>query len=110
MSAKFVGAAADLEYASRTLVRSHPSNPRINLQLVDNASSKQEQQPYETLDISNWHPKKKPHVIVEEAEEEADESRMNAYHKELLSRARAADKRVSRSGESSSCQEVPEFD
>ncbi|KAI4974309.1 hypothetical protein ZWY2020_047589 [Hordeum vulgare] len=110
MSAKFVGAAADLEYASRTLVRSHPSNPRINLQLVGNASSKQEQQPYETLDISNWHPKKKPHVIVEEAEEEADESRMNAYHKGLLSHARAADKRVSRSGESSSCQEVLEFD
>lgn len=112
MSAKFGGAAADLEYASRTLVRSHPSNPRINMQLVDNASSKQEQQPYETLDISNWHPKKELHVIVEEEEEEADGSRMNAYDKGLWSPAQPADKRISRSPESFSFsrQEVPEFE
>ncbi|KAF7046515.1 hypothetical protein CFC21_055540 [Triticum aestivum] len=38
ISVKFGGAAADLEYASRTFISNHPSNPIINMQLVDYTS------------------------------------------------------------------------
>jgi len=51
ISAKFVGAAADLDYVSRIgVVSNHPSNPTIDVQFVDygsygNRSTTQQQQP-----------------------------------------------------------------
>jgi hypothetical protein len=54
VSVKFGGAAADLEYAFRTFVSNHPSNPTINIQLVDYSSSGdatiKQKQPYEILE------------------------------------------------------------
>ncbi|KAI4986715.1 hypothetical protein ZWY2020_019345 [Hordeum vulgare] len=54
ISAKFGGTASDLEYASRTVVSNHPSNPTINMQLVCYSSSgersrKRKQQPYDVV-------------------------------------------------------------
>ncbi|KAE8796915.1 B3 domain-containing protein [Hordeum vulgare] len=54
ISAKFGGAASDLEYASRTVVSNHPSNPTINMQLVCYSSNgkrsrKRKQQPYDVV-------------------------------------------------------------
>lgn len=56
MSVKFGGAAADLEYAMRTFVRNHPSNPTTIVQLVDHSSygdgstKQRKQQPDEILE------------------------------------------------------------
>ncbi|KAM3371033.1 hypothetical protein ACQJBY_018414 [Aegilops geniculata] len=55
ISTKFGGTASDLEYASRTVVSNHPSNPTINMQLVGyssdvDISTKQKQQPDDVLE------------------------------------------------------------
>ncbi|KAM0857420.1 hypothetical protein ACQ4PT_048493 [Festuca glaucescens] len=54
ISTKFGGAASDLEYALRTAVSNHPSNPTINMQLVGYSSNvdgsrKRKQQAYDIL-------------------------------------------------------------
>ncbi|KAF7046485.1 hypothetical protein CFC21_055511 [Triticum aestivum] len=54
ISAQFKGAVSDLEYASRTFISNHPSNPTINMQLVGcssnvDGSRKRKQQPDSTL-------------------------------------------------------------
>lgn len=55
ISAKFGGAASDLEYASRNIISNHPRNPTINMQLVAyssvvDGSTKQKQEPDDIME------------------------------------------------------------
>uniref|UniRef100_M8D0F0 B3 domain-containing protein n=1 Tax=Aegilops tauschii TaxID=37682 RepID=M8D0F0_AEGTA len=89
ISTKFGGTASDLEYASRTVVSNHPSNPTIKMQLVGyssnvDRSTKQKQQPDDIL------------------EEQPD----GEYDKRL---ERSADQRISTSLESNLRLDVPEI-
>nr|UBY07470.1 NBS-LRR disease resistance protein [Dasypyrum villosum] len=88
ISAKFGGAASDLEYASRTVVSNHPSNPTINMQLVCYGSN-------------GDRSRKRKHQPNDVVKEQPDE-----YDKRL---ERPAEKRISAPTESSSRLHVPEI-
>ncbi|KAF7046799.1 hypothetical protein CFC21_055801 [Triticum aestivum] len=77
VSVKFGGTASDVEYAVRTFVNNHPSNPKISMQQVeysscDEENTKQKRQPDEIKEEerdASW--KQQPDNIVED---EPDES------------------------------------
>ncbi|XP_047080084.1 disease resistance protein RGA5-like [Lolium rigidum] len=91
------GVAAHIEHAMGTVVSNHPSNPKMNRQLVDYSSCGQE---------GTKH-KQEPDEILEK--------KTNEYGKRLerpddfLTLDRPADKRISTSLEPSSGQHVPEI-
>uniref|UniRef100_A0ACD5Y3Q4 Uncharacterized protein n=1 Tax=Avena sativa TaxID=4498 RepID=A0ACD5Y3Q4_AVESA len=81
ISAKFGGGASDLEYALRTAVSNHPSNPEINIQLVG----------YSTSVAGSRKRKQHQDDSLKDQQDEYDEGLK-----------RPANKRISTSGESSS--------
>ncbi|KAI4979333.1 hypothetical protein ZWY2020_016086 [Hordeum vulgare] len=104
ISTKFGGEAADLEYALRTLVSNHPSNPIINM---PSNKTLGEEQPHRNLEQeSDEILKEDPYGNLEQESDEILEEQEPDEYDERLER-RLADKRISRSSDPSSCVHIP---
>ncbi|XP_047085718.1 disease resistance protein RGA5-like [Lolium rigidum] len=95
ISAKFGGAAAaDLEFASRTVFSNHPSNPTINMQLVDHSSCGDEST--RRAEILEEEPSESSKTQPDECDNKQDEILEEPYNSKIRKRA-AGRRRISRS-------------
>jgi len=79
ISVKIGGAAAYLEYASRTFVSNHPSNPTVNMQLVDHSSSGDESTKQKQQQPDEYYTQLPDKILEEEPDEYAKTSERPAY-------------------------------
>uniref|UniRef100_M8CTR1 mitogen-activated protein kinase kinase n=1 Tax=Aegilops tauschii TaxID=37682 RepID=M8CTR1_AEGTA len=106
ISTKFGGEAPDLEYALRTLVSNHPTNPIINMPSNKTLGG---EQPHRNLEQeSDEILKEDPYGNLEQESDEILEEQEPDEYDERLER-RQADKRISRSSDPSSRLHVPAF-